>query len=322
MLSHDSDHHHVNQSKSRPPHPDETRALVERHALATRHGVILRSDAIAAGMNRAQIDRRVRRGHWVSGAVRGSCVLASHADDPLAKLTAATVGLGAVAWARSALALWGLAEYPKHPEVVSAKQRKCADVSITWVRKFEALRTIHRKKIATVSLELGLASVASSCTQRDLNELLDETLRRRLSTWPRIEAVWCDFAGQGRSGSALLEQVIKDRSADMAVPLSQWSRDFAAKLVASGLPRPQMECRVGDGCGQFVAQVDLAYPEFRYAIELDSVAYHLNSEAFEVDRRRDADLARQGWSVGRFTWNQYTTGWDQVVATVTSQIRT
>ncbi len=316
MLNYD----HITQSSSRPPQPDETRVRVERRALETQHGVILRSDALAAGMNNAQIDRRLRRGHWVSGPVRGSCILVSHADDPLAKLAAVTVSLGAMAWGRSTLGLWELVEQPKRPEIVSSRQRRCAAVASTLVRDFRGLRTVNRRQIATVTLELGLASVASSCTLQDLNELIDETLRRRLSTWPRIEAVLQEFARQGRPGSALLRRVLKDRSVDLAVPLSQWSRDFAAKLAASGLPRPQMEWRIVDSGGRLIAQVDLAYPQFRYAIELDSVAFHLNAEAFEVDRRRDADLARQGWSVGRFTWNQYTKGWDEVVATIASQI--
>jgi hypothetical protein len=233
---------------------------------------------------------------------------------------AVTAGLGVVAWGRSTLGLWELAEQPKRPEIASPKQRRCSAVASTLVRDFLALRTVHRNQIATVTLELGLASVASSSSQRELNELIDETLRRRLSTWSRIEAVLGEFAGQGRPGSALLKRVLEDRSADLAVPLSQWSRDFAAELVASGLPRPQMECRISDGVGRFIAQVDLAYPEFRYAIELDSLTFHLNSEAFEVDRRRDADLARQGWSVGRFTWNQYTKDWDHVIATIASQL--
>ncbi len=320
MRSHDHEYLLAKQSSRRPPQPDETRVLVERHALDTRHGVILRSDALAAGMSKAQVDRRVRRGHWIPGPVRGSCILAARAENPLARLTAATTGLGAIAWGRSALGLWDLSDHPIRPEVASPKQRQCATVSVLWVGGFDSLRTVHRRQIATVTLEVGLASVASSSDHRELNEIVDKALRRRLSTWPRIEQVWREFAGQGRPGSALLKQVIMDRSADLAVPLSQWSRDFAAKLVASGLPRPKMECRISDGDGRFIAQVDLAYPEHRYAIELDSLAYHLNSEAFEVDRRRDADLARRGWSVGRFTWQQYTKGWDQVIATIASQI--
>ncbi len=318
--NHNQDQRAIKQPGSRPPQPDDPRSFVERHALANRHGVILRSEVEDAGLNQAQIDRRVRRGHWVPAPVRGAWILASHVDDPLAKLTAATAGLSAVAWGRSVLGLWGLVEHPARPEIASRKQLRCSDVASTRVRDLAAFRTIRHRQITTVSLELGLASVAPYCTLRELNEFVDETLRRRLSAWPRIELAWQQVVGQGRPGSALVMRVIKDRSADLAVPLSQWSRDFAAKLVTSGLPRPQMEYRVLDESGRLIAQVDLAYPEYRYAIEIDSVAFHLNSEAFEVDRRRDADLARQGWSVARFTWNQYTNSWDQVIATIASQI--
>ncbi len=81
-----------------------------------------------------------------------------------------------------------------------------------------------------------------------------------------------------------------------------------------------MEWRIHDDRGAFLAQVDLAYPEYCYAIELDSLTYHLNSEAFDTDRRRDAELSRQGWSVGRFTWSQYTNDWEWVISIIASQL--
>ena len=60
-----------------------------------------------------------------------------------------------------------------------------------------------------------------------------------------------------------------------------------------------------DDGGQFVAQVDLAYPSRRLAIELDSIRWHHNSESFVNDRRRRNRLQAIGWDVLNFTWQDY-----------------
>ena len=76
-------------------------------------------------------------------------------------------------------------------------------------------------------------------------------------------------------------------------------------LVDAGLARPRLEYRICDSGGTLLAQVDLAYPARRVAIELDSVRYHLNRESFVADPRRRNRLALAGWTVLSFTWDDY-----------------
>lgn len=303
-----------------PAHNDEIRARLEQIACRSNHGVILRNQALAVGMTRAQIDRRVRQRQWIPGPARGTLILASCADNPLAPLTAATIGHDAIAWGQSALALWGLCEHPSRPTIALERDLQSEKMASHFVTGLKTLPHTKRQGIATASLELGLASVAGFKGQAELHEIIDKCLRKQLSTWNRIEGVFGRYAKQGRVGSAVISQIVDERSADRSIPLSKWSRDFAAKLMKSGLPRPRMEWRVHDERGAFLAQVDLAYPEQRYAIELDSVEYHLGRQAFEVDRRRDADLSRQGWNVGRFTWTQFTGHWDWVTSVIASNL--
>ncbi len=298
----------------------DPRQMVQDLARRDQHGAILRSQALNLGMNVAQIERRVRRGQWLRGPVRSTFLLADSASDPMASLAAATLGLDAVAWGRSALALWGVTDPPRRPEVASAKRRRNALVTIRCVKNLDQLPLTNRQGVRTATLELGLASSASFVDTRGLHELIDQALRLQLTTWDRVRRTLEGFATSGRPGSAKIRHVLTARNEDAAIPLSQWSRDFTAKLVASGMPRPKMEWRIHDQSDAFLAQVDLAYPKHRYAIELDSRTYHLNSEAFETDRRRDAELSRQGWSVGRFTWNQYANEWDWVISVVASQL--
>ena len=79
----------------------------------------------------------------------------------------------------------------------------------------------------------------------------------------------------------------------------------AELLTGAGLDYPVLEYRVYDAHGVFVAQVDLAYPVHRVAIELDSARWHDNRVSFVEDRRRRNEITLAGWDVLNFAWNDY-----------------
>ncbi len=296
------------------------RSRLEYVAERDNHGVILRSQATDIGMTKKQIDRRVRRGQWVSGPARGGLILAKYATNPLSILAATTTTLDAIAWGRSAVALWQLTDHPTKPTVASIHQSRCAQVRTVRINTLAGLAQTTKLGIETITLEVALASMAISLDQKALDHLIDEAIRQQLTTWERVQNSFVDFATPSRRGSTLLRKIISERSIDSAIPLSDWSRDFANKLASSGLARPRMEHRVMATDGSLIAQVDLAYPDRRYAIELDSVQFHLNRSAFETDRRRDADLAQVGWRVSRFTWSQFRHDWDWVTTSIRAQL--
>ena len=51
-------------------------------------------------------------------------------------------------------------------------------------------------------------------------------------------------------------------------------------------------------------EVDCAWPEQRFVVELDGRAVHDTRDAFEADRVRDRRLEAAGWRVIRVTWRQ------------------
>lgn len=65
-------------------------------------------------------------------------------------------------------------------------------------------------------------------------------------------------------------------------------------LVTHGLPRPEAQWVVTDPAGEFVARLDLAYPEHRLAVEYDGSLHWAQRRA--DDRRRDA-LRALGWEI-------------------------
>ncbi len=105
------------------------------------------------------------------------------------------------------------------------------------------------------------------------------------------------------------------------MPLSDWSRMVAELLGDARLPRPVFEYRIVDRSGSLVAQVDLAYPAERLAIELDSVRWHFNLESFVADPRRRNQLSVAGWTVLTFTWDDYAKRPEALCATVARALR-
>ena len=96
----------------------------------------------------------------------------------------------------------------------------------------------------------------------------------------------------------------------------------AGLLGGAGLPRPVFEHRVTAPDGSLIAQVDLAYPAERLAIELDSVRWHFNLESFVADPRRRNQLSVVGWTVLTFTWDDYAKRPEALCATVERALRT
>ncbi len=76
---------------------------------------------------------------------------------------------------------------------------------------------------------------------------------------------------------------------------SELEREFLRLLEASGQPRPVTAFNVAG------YELDVYWPELRFAVELDVYATHGSHEPFEEDRRRDEDLKLAGVELTRVT---------------------
>ena len=126
---------------------------------------------------------------------------------------------------------------------------------------------------------------------------------------------------KGRDGCGRLREVLDERVGETGVPRSDWSRHVARLLVDHGLPKPEFEYPVVDQGGRVIAEVDLAYPDERVAIELESVRWHLNRESFERDPERRNRVVNRGWVPLAFTYRQYYDRPLMLVSTVRDALR-
>ena len=85
------------------------------------------------------------------------------------------------------------------------------------------------------------------------------------------------------------------------------SRQKALDLIGrGGLPDPVPQFQVRDG--EFVAYIDIAWPEQMVAMECDSLAYHFGEVSHQGDRTRRRRLTLLGWDVYEYTYRDVTKG--------------
>lgn len=96
------------------------------------------------------------------------------------------------------------------------------------------------------------------------------------------------------------------------------SESFLESIVRFRLRRlgylPRLQVEIGG-----IGRVDMVLGK-RLVIELDGWEHHKSREAFEADRKRDADLSRSGYRVLRFTYRRVLRDWQSVLDTIRSTL--
>ena len=272
-----------------------------------QHGVITRSQALEAGMTPKQIANRLSTGCWTHEA-RGLYRHTAAPSTPLSKLLAACMAHEGIASHRSAAALHVIDGFKLgHIEltVPRGKRPSMSGVVLHQSNQMSLATPTERRGVPCTRPARTVLDLAAVVSRKRLDRTIDAVLRDGLLRPSDLYRVLALHARRGRNGCQSFRAALEERLGNDPVPLSEWSRMVEDLLVDSGLARPRLEFRVCDSDGELLAQVDLAYPGRRVAIELDSVRYHLNRESFVADPRRRNRLALAGWTVLSFTWDDY-----------------
>lgn len=258
---------------------------------ARQRGVVTVGQLRQAGIGRNGAAHRVRHGRLVPihrGVYRVGPVAA-----PLSREVAALLACGPTAALshHTAAAVWGLR--PPHP----------GDVHVTVTGQRATNRPglrVHRTHSLDAAVHDGLRLTAPARTLLDLAPLLprpaleraaEQAVVLRLTTHDEL-ARECR---PGRRGTARLRAALPT---EPSLTRSEAERRLLALVRAARLPRPRTNVRVAGH------EVDLLWREQKLVVEVDGFAYHGSRQAFERDRRRDADLTAAGFRVVRFTWRQ------------------
>ncbi len=278
----------ANYSNWHPTAPD--------HALAAiaKHGNVTREQLLALGLNNGQIAYRIKVGR-LHREFPGIYAVGRPAKTALERASAAVLacGPGAALSHAAALALWGLGRWPPLMHVSLPGDRRPAGIKVHRPKGLLGRDFRTREGIRVTSPARTILDCAPNLSDKALARAANEA-RRTLGLRPAhladVIARFPNHPGAGR-----LTEFVEVRGGPTR---SEWEDTFPKFCRRYGLPEPVMSARVAGH------EVDALFPAERVIVELDSWEFHRDRQAFESDRKRDADGLDAGYETVRLTWER------------------
>ena len=150
--------------------------------------------------------------------------------------------------------------------------------------------------IPCTSLVRTLVDLPAVAWEARCGQALDHARRHDRSLFDRVLARHLEVARRGRNGTVVLRALLERRGSATA-RRHRLRAEGARPHRRAGLPDPVPQFQVRDG--EFVAYIDIAWPEQMVAMECDSLAYHFGELRHQGDRTRRRRLTLLG--LGRAT---------------------
>jgi hypothetical protein len=154
--------------------------------------------------------------------------------------------------------------------------------------------TVHRG-IAVTSRARTIVECSGRLTPAQAGKLIDDALRKDKRALEDVRACFARLAAGGRRRKRSIRAALTYRIPGYDPGESDLELNTLRVIIAAGLPIPVQQFRVvinGRRC-----RIDLAYPERKIAIELQSWDWHGGRESFDDDKARSAELTALGWRV-------------------------
>jgi hypothetical protein len=293
------------------------RALAQRLA-ARQRGLVHLDQAVALGLSKHAVYRLARRGEWVLVLPKVFSVVEQQPVEWRRRVLAACLWAGGEARAshRSAGPLWQLDGVPGgHVEITMKGVRESPEAGII-VRSALVVPAMQRLEgIPVTSATKTLVDLASVLTEPDLELAVEDALRRRLTSLPRLRIAIEESAG--RRGIAALRRIADDHREGQPPTDSGLEAKVLRILKHAALPPPCNQLVVEDAGGK-KARLDFAYPDARVALEVDGFRWHSGRRAWRRDRGRLNRLVMAGWRVVHVTQEDVEQGGLHFVAALRS----
>jgi very-short-patch-repair endonuclease/predicted transcriptional regulator of viral defense system len=266
-----------------------------------QHGVVSRRQLLDAGLSAKAIRTRVETGRLLQLHRGVYAVGHRHLRREAFWLAAVLAVPGGVLSHRDAAGLHGIrpANHRKidvtttgraenHPRIAVHRTRTLGAGDVTTVGGIRV--TTVARTLVDLATTVPIDHLAKAIREADrlrlldtlsLHEAIDRTARRRGKGHAAIQHA---LAGHDRLATTHTRSSLEDA--------------FLNLLHRHGLPTPQTNILV-EGI-----EVDAVWRAQRLVVELDGWQYHRTRHAFQRDRTRDAQLARAGYRVLRFTHDQ------------------
>jgi very-short-patch-repair endonuclease len=256
------------------------------------HGVVTRSELLAAGLSARAVDRRIKRGALIP--VHRGVFRVGHQAPSIEAIYIAAVkacGDGAVLAGSAAAYLWRLRRHkPPQIEVIAPRYRRRAHIVLRRDRLGPHEATLCRG-VPVTSVARTVVDLARFLAESELARAFHEAAVRHHTNPEQVEAILA--RRHNWPGARTLRRVVWG---DAAVTVGRLEARFLALVKATRLPQPGMNRRV-DG-----RHVDRRWPEHKLTVELDGYRYHKTRHAWEQDRQREREARARGDEFRRYTW--------------------
>lgn len=256
------------------------------------HGVVMRVEALGAGVTPAQVRHRLATGALLveyPGVYRLGHQAPSLEATYLAAVRAC--GGGALLSGLAAAYLLGLVKGPAPPpEVTAPTERRIEGIVTRRARRIEARDATVWRGIPVTTVARTLVDAAGDLGVEDLARACHEAGVRYRATPREVEAVLARRPGS--RGARKLRRILRG---EVNVTLSELERRFLGLLRTDGLVLPRTNRPAGG------RRVDCRWVDQRLTVELDSYQYHSSRHAWEQDRRREREARARGDDFRRYT---------------------
>lgn len=266
---------------------------LEGELATAQHGVVTRTQLLAAGISAAAIQRRLRSGALLAqhpGVYR----VGHRAPSIYAAYIAAVFacGEGALLCGRAAGHLLRILKgAAPPPEVITRTERRIAGIRTFRSLQMDPVDATSVRGIACTTVPRTLVDLAAVLAFDDLARACHEAGVLHGTTPAHVGAV---LARRPTSpGASMLKRVLYG---DAHVTLSALERRFLRLLRENGLELPETN-RVAAG-----RRVDCRWPRRRLTVELDGYRFHSSRHAWERDRRREREARARGDDFRRYTY--------------------
>lgn len=145
---------------------------------------------------------------------------------------------------------------------------------------------------------VAVQEISSRLSHPDLVACLDALVANRHGAaypMPLRELLAYSRTRKGR-GATALRAAAEDARERVWSPMESHMR---LMLVGHGHPEPELNREIRDPATGIVYYIDLAYPQWRIAIEYDGAQHRTDKAQWEADLQKNEVLHAQGWSVLR-----------------------
>ena len=137
-------------------------------------------------------------------------------------------------------------------------------------------------------------------------QALDDACRKDPNLLPVLRDRFLQVARRGRNGTTVMRGFLSERPGGYVPPGSTFERLALRAIEGTDIKVPVKQFKVVDG--DFTAFFDLAWPDVRFGMECDSLAFHFTKAQQAWDRQRRRHLKRLGWELAEWTYDEVKSG--------------